>query len=258
MSWNLPNTFNTNSNDSQNQSISDRFALMFDLIADMRRRLETSEQTVSQLTTRIELLENTNNTNNLFSFETQRPLRNRREPTNFTYEWTSPIISNNNNNNLTNATGRSRRLGTPATAAVSANIVANDTLTPLVDNIFNDIILDSVRRGLSVEHLNANTSTELYISQESNNQGTEGTEGAEGADGEEDSCSICREPFENSSIIRKINSCGHKFHLSCIDTWFQTQHTCPMCRVSVRIVIPTGNTSAAETDRENNRSTYAV
>lgn len=255
MSWNLPSTFNTNSNTSQNQSNSDRFALMFDLIADMRRRLETSEQTVSQLTTRIELLENTdntNNTNNLFSFEPPRPQRNRREPRTFTYDWTSPVITTN----LTNATGRSRRLGTPATAAV-----ANDTLTPLVDNIFNDIIFDSVRRGLSVEHLNANTSTELYVSPESNNQeteGTEGTDGTEGADNEEDSCSICREPFENSSIIRKINSCGHKFHLSCIDTWFQTQHTCPMCRVSVRILIPSGNTSAAETDRDNNRSTYAV
>ena len=249
MSWNLPSTFNTNSNTSQNQSNSDRFALMFDLIADMRRRLETSEQTVSQLTTRIELLENTdntNNTNNLFSFEPPRPQRNRREPRTFTYDWNSPVITTN----LTNATGRSRRIGTPAAAAV-----ANDTLTPLVDNIFNDIIFDSVRRGLSVEHLNVNTSTELYVSPENNNQETEGTEGA---DNEEDSCSICREPFENSSIIRKINSCGHKFHLSCIDTWFQTQHTCPMCRVSVRIVIPTGNTSAAETERNNNRSTYAV
>ena len=248
MSWNLPSTFNTSTNASQNQSNSDRFALMFDLIADMRRRLETSEQTVSQLTTRIELLENTNNlnnTNNIFSFEPQRPQRNRREPRTFTYDWTSPIITTN----LTNATGRSRRIGTPATAAVST-----DTITPLVDNIFNDIIFDNVRRGLSVEHLNVNTSTELYVSQ-SNNQENEGDEGAEG---EEDSCSICREPFENSSIIRKINSCGHKFHLSCIDTWFQTQHTCPMCRVSVRIIIPAGNTSAAETDRDNNRSTYAV
>lgn len=241
MSWNLPSTTRLSSN---NQSNNDRFGLVFDLIADMRRRLETSEHTVSALTTRIELLEADRNTNNLFNFEPRRPQRA------YTYDWTIPIINNTN----TRTTGAGAAAGT-----AGAREVADASLTPLVDNIFNDIMFDSLRRGLSIEHLNINTSTELFVGLNNNINNNNQGEG-EGEGEERDSCCICREPFENSSIIRKINSCGHKFHLSCIDTWFQTHHTCPMCRVSVRIVIPTGNTRAAETDRENNRNrgTYNV
>jgi hypothetical protein len=243
MSWNLPSTTRLS---SHNQSNNDRFGLVFDLIADMRRRLETSEHTVSALTTRIELLEADRNTNNLFNFEPRRPQRA------YTYDWTIPIINNTNTNTRTTGAGA-------AAGTAGAREVADASLTPLVDNIFNDIMFDSLRRGLSIEHLNINTSTELFVGLNNNNNNQEEGEG-EGMEEERDSCCICREHFENSSIIRKINSCGHKFHLSCIDTWFQTHHTCPMCRVSVRIVIPTGNTRAAETDRENNRNrgTYTV
>ena len=253
MSWNLPNTINNTRDNLHNQSNNDRFGLVFDLIADMRRRLEISEHTVSSLTTRIELLEADRNTNNLFNFEPRRPQRA------YTYDWTIPII--NNTNTRTTGAGSAART---AAGTTGAREVADASLTPLVDNIFNDIMFDSLRRGLSIEHLNINTSTELFVGLNNNNNNNQGAgEGAgegEGMEEERDSCCICREPFENSSIIRKINSCGHKFHLSCIDTWFQTHHTCPMCRVSVRIVIPTGNTRAAETDRENNRNrgTYNV
>jgi hypothetical protein len=191
------------------------------------------------------LLEADRNTNNLFNFEPRRPQRA------YTYDWTIPIINNTN----TRTTGAGAAAGT-----AGAREVADASLTPLVDNIFNDIMFDSLRRGLSIEHLNINTSTELFVGLNNNNNNNQGEGVEEGVEEERDSCCICREHFENSSIIRKINSCGHKFHLSCIDTWFQTHHTCPMCRVSVRIVIPTGNTRAAETDRENNRNrgTYNV
>jgi len=244
MSWNLPSTTRLSSN---NQSNNDRFGLVFDLIADMRRRLETSEHTVSTLTTRIELLEADRNTNNLFNFEPRRPQRA------YTYDWTIPIINNTNTNTRTTGAGA-------AAGTAGAREVADASLTPLVDNIFNDIMFDSLRRGLSIEHLNINTSTELFVGLNNNNNNNQEEGTGEGMEEERDSCCICREHFENSSIIRKINSCGHKFHLSCIDTWFQTHHTCPMCRVSVRIVIPSGNTRAAETDRENNRNrgTYTV
>ena len=49
-----------------------------------------------------------------------------------------------------------------------------------------------------------------------------------------ESCTICRENFNPNSIVRKINGCGHVFHINCIDTWFESNITCPICRVDLR------------------------
>lgn len=40
-------------------------------------------------------------------------------------------------------------------------------------------------------------------------------------------CSICYE--EEDTIIRKL-SCGHEFHLNCIDKWLCKKQNCPYCR----------------------------
>ena len=226
MSWNYPFT----TRNSRDQMNTDRFSLIYDYMADMRRRMENSEQLINSLTTRIETLESLRSTDRipgLFDFEPREPVTVRNR------------TSTRNNNTARNYNARTYNFtNTPR---------ETETLTPLVDNIFNGILLDTInntpRRGLSLENLNSNTSIELFIGNEG--EGEREGEG-EGAIEEPELCSICREPFANSSIIRKINYCGHKFHLSCIDTWFQNQYTCPICRVSVRI---TGN--ANENANEN-------
>lgn len=51
----------------------------------------------------------------------------------------------------------------------------------------------------------------------------------------EGTCSICQEPCQSEGpTCRRINHCGHLFHLTCIDTWFQSHSTCPMCRYDIR------------------------
>mgnify|MGYP003689031605 FL=1 len=47
-------------------------------------------------------------------------------------------------------------------------------------------------------------------------------------------CTICMENFTNNSIVRKINGCGHLFHINCIDTWLEENITCPVCRTDLR------------------------
>ena len=49
--------------------------------------------------------------------------------------------------------------------------------------------------------------------------------------GSED-CAICQEVMEEN--LRKINRCNHLFHRSCIETWFQSGVTCPICRIDIR------------------------
>ncbi|KAH7861679.1 hypothetical protein Vadar_029238 [Vaccinium darrowii] len=47
------------------------------------------------------------------------------------------------------------------------------------------------------------------------------------------SCIICLEDFKNGDMIRGLPSCGHSFHLRCIDEWLITLGSCPVCRKDV-------------------------
>ncbi|CAM0903291.1 unnamed protein product [Alopecurus aequalis] len=47
-------------------------------------------------------------------------------------------------------------------------------------------------------------------------------------------CSICLGEYTEKEILRIIPTCGHNFHLTCLDVWLQKQTTCPMCRISLK------------------------
>ncbi|XVF05570.1 hypothetical protein REPUB_Repub05bG0183800 [Reevesia pubescens] len=46
-------------------------------------------------------------------------------------------------------------------------------------------------------------------------------------------CAVCLGEFEEGEWLRNLPNCGHAFHISCIDTWFQSHSSCPLCRSSV-------------------------
>jgi len=50
-------------------------------------------------------------------------------------------------------------------------------------------------------------------------------------------CTICQsnESSPRSNEWRRIKSCQHNFHRSCIDRWFTEHSRCPVCRVDIRI-----------------------
>lgn len=44
-------------------------------------------------------------------------------------------------------------------------------------------------------------------------------------------CSICLVEFGDEDLVTKLPTCGHVFHLNCIDGWLHSNHfTCPLCR----------------------------
>ncbi len=51
---------------------------------------------------------------------------------------------------------------------------------------------------------------------------------------QDDNCAICQDPIEMDQMMRIINHCTHRFHQTCIDTWFQSHVTCPTCRHDIR------------------------
>lgn len=43
-------------------------------------------------------------------------------------------------------------------------------------------------------------------------------------------CAVCLGEFEEDEWVKHLPICTHAFHVSCIDTWFQTHSSCPLCR----------------------------
>ncbi|GAA0153371.1 hypothetical protein LIER_37664 [Lithospermum erythrorhizon] len=43
-------------------------------------------------------------------------------------------------------------------------------------------------------------------------------------------CAVCLGEFEDGEWLKSLPNCSHVFHVACIDTWFQTHSSCPLCR----------------------------
>ena len=50
------------------------------------------------------------------------------------------------------------------------------------------------------------------------------------------SCPITLEEFQEQQIIRRIKQCGHCFGEESIQSWFQNNVRCPVCRLDIRDV----------------------
>ncbi|CAL0306852.1 unnamed protein product [Lupinus luteus] len=46
-------------------------------------------------------------------------------------------------------------------------------------------------------------------------------------------CAICLSEFKDGETGRLLPRCKHSFHIECIDMWFMSHSTCPLCRVHV-------------------------
>lgn len=44
-----------------------------------------------------------------------------------------------------------------------------------------------------------------------------------------ETCAICMAEYKEGECL-KVLSCSHAYHGSCVDTWFHTQPTCPICK----------------------------
>ncbi|GMN36745.1 hypothetical protein TIFTF001_006253 [Ficus carica] len=73
-------------------------------------------------------------------------------------------------------------------------------------------------------------------------------------------CAVCLAELVNGEKARLLPKCNHGFHLDCIDMWFQSHSTCPLCRNSVAPE-SSSNSAGSETVRspeENLASDYAA
>ncbi|XP_020592782.1 RING-H2 finger protein ATL60-like [Phalaenopsis equestris] len=46
-------------------------------------------------------------------------------------------------------------------------------------------------------------------------------------------CAVCLSELSDGEKVRRLPNCNHGFHLECIDMWFYSHSTCPLCRCAV-------------------------
>ncbi|KAF3673877.1 putative 60S ribosomal protein L18-2-like [Capsicum annuum] len=63
-------------------------------------------------------------------------------------------------------------------------------------------------------------------------------------------CPVCLTEFENGETGRVLPKCNHCFHCECIDMWFQSHSSCPICRAPIKSIEVNENTSEGQGERE--------
>ncbi|KAJ0980632.1 hypothetical protein J5N97_008887 [Dioscorea zingiberensis] len=64
-------------------------------------------------------------------------------------------------------------------------------------------------------------------------------------------CSVCLMEIQEGEKVRVLPKCHHEFHTECIDMWFFSHATCPLCRAAVEAETPTRcNTCAGSSSGE--------
>ncbi|KAI4355351.1 hypothetical protein L6164_004132 [Bauhinia variegata] len=72
-------------------------------------------------------------------------------------------------------------------------------------------------------------------------------------------CAVCLSELVQGEKARILPECNHGFHVDCIDMWFQSHSTCPLCRshVDSGSSKPSGSSDARENASENTESPVA-
>ncbi|XP_020588169.1 RING-H2 finger protein ATL2-like [Phalaenopsis equestris] len=66
-------------------------------------------------------------------------------------------------------------------------------------------------------------------------------------DDESGECAVCLNEFKEGEKIRCLPRCNHSFHIDCIDMWFCSHSTCPLCRATVEVVKNGATSYSSET-----------
>ncbi|XP_057520678.1 RING-H2 finger protein ATL29, partial [Amaranthus tricolor] len=65
-------------------------------------------------------------------------------------------------------------------------------------------------------------------------------------------CAICLCDFDDHDLLRLLTTCSHVFHQDCIDLWFQSHKSCPICRRNLDVL---DSTQLSETNSNVDETT---
>ncbi|KAJ1282043.1 hypothetical protein BS78_03G019800 [Paspalum vaginatum] len=95
----------------------------------------------------------------------------------------------------------------------------------------------SVRRGLDASALAALPVTVYHSRKPDGGSGGDGKKGSSSRVTSAE-CAVCLSELADGAMVRALPSCGHVFHVECVDAWLRSRTTCPVCRAEVRASAP--------------------
>lgn len=60
-------------------------------------------------------------------------------------------------------------------------------------------------------------------------------------EGENTECSVCLATIVEDTAVRILPNCKHLFHVDCVDKWFGSNTTCPICRTVAEPMVRSGH-----------------
>ena len=181
---------------------------------DLRYRPNHNTTGVSSLFN--QRMSNLFNLNNLGNLNNTGPIPNQNLNTNRNHINTDNINNTTNTHNINNTNNTSQNRFSNF-SRLFQNIIPDLVEVSFVDSEGRPINRQSLNNSISLQNLRSQTTIELIEESENDNEET-------------NICTICRNELTIGEVVRKINSCGHKFHIECIDRWFEEHNQCPTCR----------------------------
>ncbi|KAF9587117.1 hypothetical protein IFM89_039660 [Coptis chinensis] len=72
-------------------------------------------------------------------------------------------------------------------------------------------------------------------------------------------CAVCLSELSDGEKARLLPKCNHGYHVECIDMWFQSHSTCPLCRNTVSLVDSKDPSPQIQSHEEDSSSTaYSI
>ncbi|KAJ4802101.1 RING-H2 finger protein-like protein [Rhynchospora pubera] len=68
-----------------------------------------------------------------------------------------------------------------------------------------------------------------------------------------ETCAVCISEFAHGEKVRVLPECGHRFHLDCIDMWFGSHSTCPLCRSDVNLPVSKSDDAVVKLEEAENK-----
>lgn len=133
------------------------------------------------------------------------------------------------------AANRNRAATTTANNALNLERILLNSLTNTNTIDLPQRLLMSTLFNLIPDNTNANANfMEPVIVRPTQQQIQANTTSSTLSEASSDICAICQDTYSAGANQRTINACHHKFHSQCIDTWFQRNVHCPVCRHDIR------------------------
>tara|TARA_Y100000996_G_scaffold365808_1_gene310739 strand:- start:3398 stop:4150 length:753 start_codon:yes stop_codon:yes gene_type:complete len=136
----------------------------------------------------------------------------------------NPEPENNQNNENNENTGNTNTNLNDSSG--NTNNSLND-LTSLVQQAFHHLPVEQFH--IQITDRNTETSQETPVSRLFSGSSLMLVP-TEDVGSEERRCAICQNVYNESDIVRRLNSCEHFFHAACVEEWFSNHNNCPICR----------------------------